>query len=222
MRAHQFEAEIRTSASKEIRHALRSRGYKLLGSGVDATVWAKSENNIIKVIMPDHGLGAGSAAETFYKFYEFCKQHENLENLPKFSKIGAEAHAAFTVDGNEYIMIAMERLSPIPERSFEQAMVWILSELATRRINWERAEEIINTEEAWQYFDDGMPVDQVIIQFQSLTIKELAKYQVLFALMTLLYHTGNINHQGWDLHTENAMMRGDTIVITDPWINTKT
>ena len=47
--------------------------------------------------------------------------------------------------------------------------------------------------------------------------QERLKYEVLFKLMTLLYHTGRINKVGWDLHTENAMMRGDTIVITDPW-----
>lgn len=35
------EAESNTAASKEIRLALTAAGYKKLGSGADATVWAK-------------------------------------------------------------------------------------------------------------------------------------------------------------------------------------
>ena len=222
MRAYQFEAEIRTSASKNIRNALRSKGYKLIGSGADATVWAKNENEVVKIIMPDNGLGSGNAAETFFKFYQFCESHSDLQNLPKFMMIDKEGQGIFTEDGKDYVMIIMEKLAPIPNGSFQEAMVWILSELATRKMNWEQAEEIINDPNTWIGYEGGLDPEDIIMHFQSLKLKEVAEYQVLFSLMTLLFHTGRINKQDWDLHTENAMMRGNTIVITDPWINLET
>ena len=36
--------------------------------------------------------------------------------------------------------------------------------------------------------------------------------------MRLVYATGRINKVGWDLHTENVMMRKNgELVIIDPW-----
>lgn len=209
------DAEKYTSASKEIRSVLRKHGYKLLGSGADATVWAKSTDTVIKIIMPDDGLGAGTAGDTFMKFYRFCKEHSNLENLPKFS--GNELEL-FESDGKEYVMVTMERLTPIPRHSFQEAMVWILSELATRKIDWSEALETMRDERTWDNYGE-MDTLEILRTLYSLDDRDLLEYEILFKLMTLLYHRGRINKIGWDLHTENAMMRDDTIVITDPWFN---
>lgn len=220
MKSYEFinEAEIRTPASKEIRTTLRKNGYKLLGSGADATVWAKNTGDVIKIIMPDDHMGAGVAGDTFMKFYEFCKQNSTLQNLPKFS---AQESSVFKADNKDYVMVSMERLSPIPESSFQEAMVWILSDLATKRISWDDAKKEIVNPNTWANFE-GMNGDQVIKIFRSLDEKGLLELEVLYKLMTLLYHKGKINKLGWDLHTENAMMRGNTIVITDPWFNMNT
>lgn len=209
------EAEIRTPASKQIRSTLRKNGYKLLGSGVDATVWAKNTGDVIKIIMPDDHLGSGVAGDTFMKFYEFSKQNKGLDNLPRFSSQEANV---FQADGKDYVMVSMERLSPIPENSFQEAMVWILSDLSTKKMSWENAKKEILNLNTWQYFE-GMPGNQVIQIFKNLDKKSLLQLEVLYKLMVLLYHQGKINKLGWDLHTENAMMRGNTIVITDPWFN---
>lgn len=214
------EAEKRTPASIEIRQNLRAGGYKLLGSGADATVWAKKEGPVIKIIMPDDGQGAGVAGDTFMKFYEFCKEHSGYENLPRFSDNEVEV---FQADGKDYIMVTMERLSPIPGSSFQEAMVWILSDLATKKLSWEQAKEIISDENTWFGYESPKTNPETILrQFDSLDDRDLLEYEVLYKLMVLLYHRGRINKIGWDLHTENAMMRGDTIVITDPWFNMET
>jgi hypothetical protein len=213
------EAEIRTPASKEIRTSLRSKGYKLLGSGVDATVWAKKTGPVIKIIMPDDHKGSGIAGDTFMKFYEFCKENQSLDNLPKFSNNEVEL---FKADNKEYVMVTMERLSPIPLGSFQEAMVWILSDLATKTISWAKAMKVVKDPNTWLLFDDGMDPKQIINTFNHLDKKSLLEYEILYKLMTLLYHRGKINKIGWDLHTENAMMRGNTIVITDPWFSMET
>lgn len=207
------EAEQRTPASIEIRKSLRDAGYKLLGSGVDATVWAKKAGPVIKIIMPDDGKGSGLAGDTFMKFYEFCKEHTDLDNLPKFSDKEVEV---FESDGKQYIMVTMERLKPIPRHSFQEAMVWILSELATRRISWNEALKTMNDERTWDNYGE-IDTLEILRTLDSVDDRDLLEYEVLFKLMTLLYTRGRINKIGWDLHTENAMMRGNTIVITDPW-----
>lgn len=213
------EAETRTLASTQIRTNLRKAGYKLLGSGADATVWAKKSGPVTKIIMPDDGQGAGLAGDTFMKFYEFCKEHEGYSNLPRFSDNEVEV---FEADGKDYIMITMERLAPIPNGSFQEAMVWILSDLATKAMSWQQALQTISNEKTWMHYDEGMDPVQILQTIDSLDQRDLLEYEVLFKLMTLLYHRGRINKIGWDLHTENAMMRGDTIVITDPWFNMQT
>lgn len=212
------EAEIRTPASKQIRTTLRQKGYKLLGSGADATVWAKNVGDVIKIIMPDDHQGSGTAGDTFMKFYEFCKQNAGLQNLPKFS--GQEVEV-FQADGKDYVMVVMERLNPIPENSFAEAMVWILSDLATKKISWNSAKKEITNPNTWKNFE-GLAGPEVIKTFNSLDKSKLLELEILFKLMTLLYHQGKINKLGWDLHTENAMLRDNTIVITDPWFNINT
>lgn len=217
------EAEKYTSASREIRTSLRKAGYKLLGSGVDATVWAKvSSPEVIKIIMPDHGEGAGPAAETFYKFYQFCTQNSSLENLPKFKQLTTKSgHSEFTAAGKSYIMIAMERLAPIPNGSFQEAMVWILSDTASSGKSWDETVNTITDQNTWTDYGGGLQPMQILSYWNDLDKRAKLEYEILFKLMVLLWHKGKINKVGWDLHTENAMMRGNTIVITDPWINSK-
>lgn len=228
------EAEKDTIASEEINNVLRRKGYELLGSGVDATVWAKKDSpNVLKIIMPEHGDGAGSEAETFYRFYEFCKKNSNIDHLPRFAKVDGNEHHVFVADGKNYVMIGMERLRPIPEGSFAEAMVWILSDFATTGKSWEEVHDTIRQEKTWEKWyvepedyeyrkSDVMPPEDVLYNIDSWDDTDAAQWGVLYSLMRLLYHTGRINKQAWDLHTENAMMRGDTIVITDPWIASET
>jgi hypothetical protein len=96
-------------------------------------------------------------------------------------------------------------------------MVWILSDLATKKVTWNQALNVMTDHTEWEYFEGNKPED-IVRKIRSLNKEQLLQYEVLFKLMTVLYHKGRINKIGWDLHTENAMMRDDgTIVITDPW-----
>jgi hypothetical protein len=147
------------------------------------------------------------------KFYEFCKNNPNLDNLPRFS----DEAQAFQADGKNYVMFTMERLKPIPRESFEEAMVWILSDYATKKLSWNTVVKRLKN------YDPGLgPSDEDVEVILAKGIffldrKKWLEYEVLYKLMVLLYHKGRINKAGWDLHTENVMMRGDTLVITDPW-----
>lgn len=208
------EAESRTPASTEIRTAMRKYGYKILGSGQDATVWAKKAGPVVKIIMPSDGKGAGVSGDTFMKFYQFCIDNPGLENLPKFI-IGDAGE--FQADGKDYIMVNMERLAPIPNGSIEEALVWILSDHATKNTTWRSILEIIKNPSTWTDYGGGLSPQAIVDTINSFTRKKLLEWNVIYKLMTLLYKRGRINKVDWDLHTENAMLRGPTVVITDPW-----
>jgi hypothetical protein len=217
MRAKEFtEAESDTPNARKIESTLTRAGYKKLGSGVDATVWSKDEDTVIKILMPDSG--GDSATKTFMKFYEFSQQHQNVPCLPKFREIGGVHHAPFMIGDTEYTQIAMERLYPIPSGSFEEAVVWILSDLATQRTTWERVLQIVSDEATWEGFAYPDKVAAVLRTIDQWDDRDRAEYGLLFTVMQLLYTTGRINKMGWDLHTENVMQRKNgSLVIVDPW-----
>jgi hypothetical protein len=205
------EAEHGTDTAKEIEKHFKKAGYKKLGTGADANVYAKDEQNVIKILMPEDP--STQSERVFNKFYEFSAEHNDIKNLPKFNSV-----SKFDVLDKEYTVINMERLYPIENNSFEEAMVWILSDLAIQRINWNEALQIIQDETTWENFTGNIPLEEIFNRIDNLDDVDKAEYGLLFTLMTLLYHTGRINKIGWDLHTENVMQRKDgTLVIIDPW-----
>jgi hypothetical protein len=203
-----------------IEQTLRQAGYQELGSGADATVWTKDAGSVIKIIVPEDEDALSTAAETFKKFYEFCMQHQQVECLPKFIPIQGKHYAEFDIKGETFLQISMERLYPLKSNSFEEAMVWYLSDFATKDTPWEEIKEFLSTPAAWQNSDFAGVASQLALKVHNLKGVKEAKYALLYTMMTLLYHTGRINKLGWDLHTENAMQRRDgTVVIIDPWFN---
>ena len=217
------EAEYDTPEADEIYSKMEKAGYRLLGSGTDATVWTKDDGNVTKIIMPDDPNTSSTAINSFIKFYDFCKDHSDIPNLPKFADISLKnGIEKFTIGENTYLITSMEKLNPIPEGSFEEAMVWMLSDLATKKIKWEKAYKLLTNPDEWSSWHDGMGVATILYNLTKMNKQQKAEYGLLFTLMTILYNTGRINKLGWDLHTENAMLRNDgTIVITDPWFTSE-
>ena len=202
MRAHELTAyESGTDNSAQIFAKLKSLGYERLGSGQDATVWSKDENSVIKILMPSDK--PHQAENGFITFYDFCQQHKDLPNLPKFVDIGGAHHTVFEINGQPYRQIAMERLVPI--KGLEERMVWMLSDFANTRANWDQTKVKITE------------LDQDIGKMFS-DPKFNADYALLFSTMQVLCLIGKSNGLGWDLHTENVMQRRDgTLVIVDPF-----
>jgi hypothetical protein len=207
-------------ASKQITAKLKSLGYKLLGSGIEATVWSKNEASVIKILMPvDPGGDPNSADETFLAFYEFCQSNPST-HLPKFIDIGGKHHTVFELNGVPYRQIAMEKLAPIKHGTFEEAMVWIMSDMADEDYyeNWDSFTTHI-LEADWSSIEspigERMP-DLILEKMRNKGFRDY--YGGLFMTMRNLYETGRQNRLGWDCHTENVMQRRDgTLVVVDPW-----
>ena len=206
------EAESGTKNVSAINKKLKAAGYKKIGSGADSTVWAKDEASVIKILMPEDSNSL--AEKTFLEFYNFVRSNPNLPNLPKF----VESAQTMDINGKSYTFVVMERLQHIKHGSFDEAMVWILSDFAVKKMSWEAVLEELTNPETWQYWDGPPPVKTIIQTIQAMDEKVSLRYGILYQLMTLLYHTGRINKLGWDLHTENVMKRADgTLVVIDPW-----
>jgi hypothetical protein len=210
------EAESGTKNAREIADTLKKAGYKKLGAGVDATVWAKDDQSVLKIIMPQDLETADSATKTFMKFYEFTQDHKELRCLPRFKKIQGENLAKFSLRGKEYLQISMEKLQPLGKGSAEEILVWHLSDYAVKNTDWNTVFTDLHKIES---YEDLKPKEEKrYLSFLGDKSKVL-EYKMLYTVMKLLYVTGSLNNMNWDLHTENAMQRADgTVVIVDPWL----
>ena len=213
------EAETGTPNAREISNQLRAVGYSRVGSGADATVWAKDDSHVIKILMPED---AGSKAEqVFRKFYEFAMSHQDLACMPRFNEVN-------TVDINskDYTQIEMERLAPIEKGTFMEGVIWFFSDFCQARESWDKVDHAMGLSDTWEWYPytkSSKSIANVYIrQWQDLMYdkKSYSMYRQLYNVMKLLYNTGTINKFGWDLHTANVMQRknGQPVII-DPWFS---
>lgn len=216
MRAHELtEYENGTDNSAKIFAKLKSLGYERLGAGQDATVWSKDEASVIKILMPTDK--PHQAEHGFLTFYNFC-QANSSPNLPKFVDIGGAHHTVFEINGTPYRQIAMERLVPIKKGSVAEAIAWLLSDFASRKVPWNYAKAALFDLDTW---NDSFP-ENIIDQLQNAARQSGfdADYSALLVTMQKLFAVGKANGLSWDLHTENVMQRSDgTLVIVDPFFD---
>ena len=214
------EAETATQNSRQLAKEFRQLGYSQIGSGADATVWAKDSSHVIKILMPED---AGSRAEQiFRKFYEFSMAHQDLACVPKFNEVNT-----VDINGKGYTQIEMERLAPIEEGTFMQGIVWLLSDYVTEQTAWETIERELAMPDTWEIYSPNY-ANALAKTWQSLLEnpagkKTYAMYRQLYNVMKLLFVAGAINKFGWDLHTANVMQRNNgQPVIIDPWFSSGT
>ena len=211
------EAEVATKNSNEIWRQLKAAGYQYVGSGADATVFAKDDSHVIKILMPED-MGT-KAEEVFRKFYEFSMSHQDLACLPRFNEVNT-----IDINGKDYTQIEMERLAPIEKDSFVEGLIWFLSDYINTNTPWATVESELANPETWEIYSPNF-ANAFAKTWQSLTQNPASKktytmYRMLYNVMKLLYTTGTINKFGWDLHTANVMQRKDgQPVIIDPWFS---
>jgi len=213
------EAEVGTSNAKAIATQLKAAGYSNVGTGADSTVWAKDENYIIKILMPED-LG-NKAEQVFRKFYDFAMSHQDLECMPRFNEINT-----VDINGKDYLQIEMERLAPIEKGTFMEGVIWFFSDFCQARESWDKVDHAMGLSDTWEWYPYAKSSKSIanvyIRQWQDLVYdkKSYSMYRQLYNVMKSLYNTGTINKFGWDLHTANVMQRknGQPVII-DPWFS---
>jgi hypothetical protein len=97
--------------------------------------------------------------------------------------------------------------------------VWMMSDLVTKDLPWEKAYNEMLKPKTWKHWDTSPTVEEIITFLKTLKGTLYVQFDVLYSTMLLLYKRGKINKVSWDLHTENVMVRKDgTLVIVDPWL----
>lgn len=211
MRKEEFlgEYERRTLNGQEIFNQLQKAGYKMLGGGMDATVWGRDEGEVLKVLMPSENKE--DAEMSFLIFHDACQEMKNNPHVPKF----IDEYSVFEINGTDYMQVTMEKLYPIPHGSVDEAAVWALSDLCTVPfIKWRDVVAEIEKPEFWSGLD--FVSNNKIMEIW----RDIDNYQLLFQTMQAFYKIAKSGNIGWDLHSENVMQRADgTLVITDPFYN---
>ena len=213
----------------KIQQAMKKAGYREIGDGVDSTVYSKDAGTVIKIIVPMFGDFA-PADKTFLTWYKFCQQHAGNPHLPQFQEIAGQHHATFTIDGEQFRQIAMEKLKPMPEESklstaiYRMAMT-IQSNIVNSRNNSPRQ---WMTADFNSYYAPGESIQPYVIQGLKQDIqfieKIMSKYPELYKTLNAVIRAGKRAGLRDDMISDgNIMRRADgTPVIIDPWVdNTK-
>ena len=194
---------------KQVYQTMADAGYKKLGRGADASVWAKDAGSVIKIIT--------SGQSPFLKFYKFCRAHPDNSHLPKFIPIQGQDHAVFKLHGEKFLQVSMEKLKKIRSDSPQEFLVWYLEDAAGKNHSWDKVVAELTANQGSELFKhkNQFPMKTLQIIYKSLTEQPNHWLPLYQTIVDLRKHVGNAS---WDLHTDNAMQRSDgTIVITDPY-----
>ena len=211
---------------KKIKKQFDLIGYKKIGGGGDATVWAPKDISDFAIKFIVSSEDDEIAEKIFNDFYEYCKSHKSNPHLPKFHETNT-----VEIDGVNYLQIDMERLIDIKDQ-FIEALVWHFSDYACNHKSWKEVcdnlgteKDVEKSEDTWRTYKAsnlGIPASRLNkIDTKKMVerfINEKNQYKKLYYTMCELLDIGKEKSFGWDLHTKNVMQRPNgEIVIIDPW-----
>lgn len=181
------------SSIQDARYILKNHGYKVLGVGSFATVFAKPDDPWVLKLFSKYDTG-------YLKFINLSNTMKGNPHIPKFRG------KLINVNDN-YYAIRMEKLDPValltltPEQ--KETIIkffWLVDILHQRTHNADS-------------FHGMYPIKKLKERMPK--ILELLKEQPkLLPTLKKIVKTGTSRE--FDLGDSNIMLRGDTIVITDP------
>lgn len=194
-----------------VKSQLADAGYKSIGKGIDAIVFAKKDSpDVIKVLVGERDRKTNNAAAGFLAFAEFCKTVKS-PHLPKFGNI-----TKMKIDTEEVYQVSMERLYKLSED--EDDVSWIMARFAEFGNSFE---DVIKDIEETGSGAHPKYRKEIALR-QSKQIKIAQKNQSVFPIMQQLHkHASSLKGMSLDLVNDvshNIMKRRDgTWVIVDPF-----
>lgn len=205
-------------ARRDLTKEMKAAGYKKLGAGVDAIVFAKTKDEVVKIVMPSHSEDYESAKKSAKEFHNFVKANPS-EFLPKFKAFVTDEIEEVELDGQVVLLISMERLKPMSVT--EQQLYWFLIESAMLNRTVSKTIDFINDgDRVHKEFGNDADGMSGYRQYFSIWNRKADAWVKPFieTVIQLYNHTKKIGFE-WDLHTENIMKRANgTPVIIDPWL----
>jgi hypothetical protein len=202
MRLHEFsELQERSYTHPGIRAHLIALKYSPSGEGRDQTTWKSPEGNILKIFGTQEGQEGFTEDHKMFKAWTiYCKSHASNPYIPHFSDwIGFE----YPLGSKQmYLQIKMEKLSEIPDEEIKELLEQIDLAITEGR-SYATFKRIVAQEMGTKF----------------VTTTPWVKDPTLFNTVLEINTIGNKHGWGLDLHHGcNYMMRGNQIVIVDPWI----
>lgn len=204
-----IEAPLDIKTRQGVDNWARNQGYKFKATGSDARVYTSGNNTIIKVLVGSDGIPTTQAARGFLAFYNFCKQHPNHPNLPRF--FGEPKTQSY---GNEDVVhIEMERLQELDKR-MKNITEDLVAHIGSKWEDLAAAERDEVSAATWGMLKKPFEGEQ-------------AQWQEFFKLLNKLYKYFNQEFPAgksslstrFDMeYGENVMQRNGIPVIIDPFV----
>ena len=209
MRAQEFVNEQIVDEYAETDHgvvqALKRKGYKYLGSGVDQTAFKEPGTGLVLKIFGTNETNQFSADhKMFFKWAKFCEKNSSNPFLPRF--YGHESFMWAPWDDDEQHRYLMIRTEPLKSSGHVGA---VLSNMAG---DLEMGESV-KTAMRWSQETSPATYEKLVRDIGEAGIEQFLQ------TAKKLHQIGERAGYAWDLHSGNIMMRADgTPVINDPWV----
>lgn len=201
MRLYEFDQSIQELSYTDpgIKTHLVKLGYKPAGEGGDQTTWIGPDGGILKIFGTHEGQTGMTADHRMFAFWDkFCKANASNPYIPRFS--GWTEFEFPQGSGQTYLQIKMEKLSPINDKTVEAIL---------DHLKW--------SVERGESFDDLKAI--LTKRFGDKILRSpLLKDTTLWEIVSKINNIGSKHGWSLDLHADNYMMRGNQVVIVDPWV----
>lgn len=182
-----------------IRKHLLALKYKPAGQGGDQSTWLAPDGSILKIFGTQEGQqGMTEDHRMFVYWANYAKKNAANPYMPKFSDWAEFEYPQGS--GQTYLQIKMERLSPITDQNMQN----VLDQMD------------LQVEKGWPYARFIALVDARLGSKITDTMDPWIK--TLYPLVEKLNQIAVKNGWGLDAHADNFMLRGNQLVIVDPWV----
>jgi hypothetical protein len=206
MNLHELEIsqqlqKIGHPASYKLHGILRDYGWKILGTGFEATVAEKPGMPYVLKIFP--------RASKYTQFVQFCQQQANNPHLPRFSRY------VRPVPQTNFAYVRMEKLKPVREATLMNSYAEYLC--AVDQVFRSEDRESVFWNHAMSRWDlDELPEKSGYTDVTDCAAQAPESWRQVIESLVQLMHSEGLTQ--FDLHSENMMLRGSTLVVTDPFV----
>lgn len=197
----------------DLQGIIRRSGWKLLGSGAEAAVAEHPQKSYV--------LKVFDSESRYIDFVHFALDHQSNPHVPKFN-----GHVK-QIPGTKFSYVRMEKLSNTNDANLlsthiaDMYALVVISEKNSIQIHSDLPHQVQTYLEAHYDIDEERMYDRRKFESNFLKIGKKADPQWIAICNDLMNYCNNINFPHLDLHGKNFMMRGNTVVILDPFIEHK-
>ncbi len=187
---------------------LEKHGWHLLGTGFEAAVAEHPQKAyVLKIFKSDSKYG---------HFVKFVQMHAQNPHLPRFSRY------VKPVPGTNYSYVRMEKLNPVD-------VTELMNHYANYLITLMQVDEQLNM--TTLHYSLASKLEEVLAQAGWDHTQLHVDYDHLYGLVggepprdwqiivhELAAYSKRAGYTHWDLHANNFLLRGNTLVIADPFV----